>query len=548
MDNSPLAVAPLAVSPLAVELLDIYKHFGRVVANDGTGLKVAQGSIHAVLGENGAGKSTLMNVLAGVYRPERGTVSLFGKRHSFASPAAALAAGVGMVHQEFRLVPTFTVAENVVLGAANRFLAMGDVEAQVEELAGRFSLAVDPERPVWQLSMGERQRVEILKALWRDADVLILDEPTAVLTPQEADELGGVIRRMANDGKSVIFISHKLHEVKQYCDEATVLRGGKTVAASLSVAEVSAQQLAELMVGKATSGTERPEPAVAGQELLATNGICANNNRRLPALVDVSLAVQEGEILGIAGVAGNGQRELADVLAGLRAATAGSVELFGKDITNASPRKRFRMGLAYVPEDRVGVGLAVQLSVTDNAILRSYHQQRRGPLISLKRARAFCASLVEAFKVRVGSPDQKLAELSGGNLQRLLVGRELTSRPKVIIASQPTRGLDVQGVGAIQELLIGARNDGAGVLLISEDLDELLAISDRIVVMHGGKVVASYLGADADRTLIGLAMAGEVLDDGRSMAGEVLDDGLAMAGETSEDGHAMAGETSEKGR
>ena len=506
---------------LAVELTGIWKRFPGVVANAGTELKVKRGSIHAVLGENGAGKSTLMNVLAGVYRPEEGEVRLFGERKVFANPAAALAAGVGMVHQEFRLVATFTVAENVVLGAADRVLNMGAVERRVAELAEQFSLDVDPQRQIWQLSMGERQRVEILKALWRDAEILILDEPTAVLTPNEADELGLVIRRMANDGRSVIFISHKLHEVKQYCDEATVLRGGKTVAASLAVADLTPQQLAELMVGEATEAALRPEPRQAGDQLLAVHDLCALNNRNLEALSNISLSVHAGEIVGIAGVAGNGQRELSDVIAGLRESTSGTVTLFGRDITSATPRHRFRSGLSYIPEDRVGVGLAPQLSVTDNAILRSYREHTRGPLLAVDRAKAFCADVVESFKVRASSLDQRIAGLSGGNLQRLLVGRELTAKPSVIVASQPTRGLDVQGVKAIQELLIDARNEGLGVLMISEDLDELLAISDRIIVMHGGRIAAEYEGANANRAAIGLAMAGET-QSGEIMAGEIM--------------------------
>ena len=496
-------------APLAVELTGIWKRFPGVVANAGTELKVKQGSIHAVLGENGAGKSTLMNVLAGVYRPEEGEVRLFGERQVFANPSDALAAGVGMVHQEFRLVPTFTVAENIVLGAADRVLNMGTVERRVAELAEQFSLDVDPQRQIWQLSMGERQRVEILKALWRDAEILILDEPTAVLTPNEADELGLVIRRMANDGRSVIFISHKLHEVKQYCDEATVLRGGRTVAASMAVADLSPQQLAELMVGEATDTAVRPAPQQPGEQLLAVEKLHALNNRNLEALTDVNLSVHAGEIVGIAGVAGNGQRELADVIAGLREATSGTVRLFDEDVTTATVRQRFRRGLSYIPEDRVGVGLAPQLSVTDNAILRSYREHTRGPLIATNRAKAFCAGVIDSFKVKAPALDQRIAGLSGGNLQRLLVGRELTAEPAVIVASQPTRGLDVQGVKAIQELLIEARDRGLGVLMISEDLDELLAISDRIIVMHEGRVAAECAGAGANRSAIGLAMAGE---------------------------------------
>lgn len=496
-------------APLAVELKEIWKTFPGVVANAGTELRVKQGTVHAVLGENGAGKSTLMNVLAGVYRPEQGHVCLFGKRKVFNNPADALASGVGMVHQEFRLVPTFTVAENVVLGAANRLLNRVKVEQQVAELAARFSLAVDPKRHVWQLSMGERQRVEILKALWRDAEILILDEPTAVLTPKEADELGEVIQRMAQDGRSIIFISHKLHEVKQYCQEATVLRGGKTVANALGVSNLAANELAELMVGEPTQAANRPEPVKVGERLLSIDKLCTLDNRKLQALDSVSLSLSSGEIVGIAGISGNGQRELADTIAGLRGASSGVIKLFGKEITNATPGQRFKWGLSYIPEDRVGVGLAPQLNVTDNAILRSYRKHTRGPLIAKDRARAFCRAIVDRFKVKTGTLNQPIAGLSGGNLQRLLVGRELTSEPSVILASQPTRGLDIQGVKAIQELLINARNNGAGILMISEDLDELLAISDRIIVMHSGRIVAQQEGATANRGAIGLAMAGE---------------------------------------
>ena len=499
--------APATAVP-AVELRGVWKRFPGVVANAGAHLTVWAGTVHAVLGENGAGKSTLMNVLSGVYRPDEGEVRIDGVARHFRSPADALAAGVGMVHQEFRLVPSFTVAENVVLGAAERIVRRQAVESAVAELAERFGLATEPDRPVWQLSMGERQRVEILKALWRDARILILDEPTAVLTPGEADELGRILRHMAEDDRTVIFISHKLHEVTGFCDEATVLRGGETVAASLPVAETDSSALAGLMVGSSPAISERPTPVAAGGPMLTVVGLACLDDRGLPALHGVDLTVRAGEIVGIAGVAGNGQRELAQAVAGLRPTTGGSVHIDGIDLTAATPRQRFGAGLGYIPEDRMGVGLAPRLSVTDNAILRTYSSLRRGPFLDAEAATAHCRDIVDRFAVRTGPLDQPIAGLSGGNLQRLLVGRELSDRPRVVVAAQPTRGLDVQGVKAIQDLLVAERGVGVAILLISEDLDELLTLADRLLVMHGGRVVAEFDPEAAGRHDIGEAMVG----------------------------------------
>ena len=498
-----------SVATPAVELVDIWKRFPGVVANAGAHLHVRGGTVHAVLGENGAGKSTLVNVLSGVYRPDEGEVRLGGRPYRFRTPADALAAGIGMVHQEFRLVPSFTVAENVVLGAAKRVLRRGDLEERVGELGRRFGLATEPDRPVWQLSMGERQRVEILKALWRDARILILDEPTAVLTPAEAEELGEVLRHMADDGRSVIFISHKLHEVTGFCDEATVLRGGETVAASLPVAETDAATLAGLMVGATPLTNERPPSRTPGEVRLGVSGLRALGDRGLEAVGGVDLEVRSGEIVGIAGVAGNGQRELAQVVAGLRPATSGTVTLDGADMTGAPPRARFAAGLAYIPEDRLGVGLAPRLSVVENSVLRTYRGQRRGPLLSGSRMAAHCRDLVERFGVRTGPLGDPIAGLSGGNLQRLLVGRELGGRPSVVVAAQPTRGLDVQGVKAIQDLLVAERDAGTAVLLISEDLDELLTIADRLLVLHDGSIAGEFDPASAERHAIGEAMVGQ---------------------------------------
>lgn len=467
------------------------------------------GTVHAVLGENGAGKTTLMNVLAGVYLPDEGQVSLDGVTHRFTKPADAIAAGVGMVHQEFRLIPTFTVAENVVLGAAPSLIAKGAIEAQVADLAARFGLATEPSRHIWQLSMGERQRVEILKALWRNAKVLILDEPTAVLTPNEAAELGRITHAMAADGRSIIFISHKLDEVKEFCDEATVLRGGKTVAESLPVSDLTASTMAELMVGEATQVSQRRSRSHASGEVVCSVSSVVVHDLHGRAVVDgVSLDVAAGEIVGIAGVAGNGQRPLADAIAGLVRLTSGTIRVGGQDLTRAQPSARNTAGLAYVPEDRIGVGLAPRMNVTENAMMRSYRRMCSGPLIDTDAARKNGERLVSEFNVKVGRMDSPIAALSGGNLQRLLVGRELDDDPKILIAAQPTRGLDVQGVAAIQRILLAKAAEGLAIILISEDLEELFALSDRLLVMHKGKVVAEVDPDKTSRAHVGQAMAG----------------------------------------
>ncbi|WP_419916457.1 ABC transporter ATP-binding protein [Candidatus Poriferisodalis sp.] len=493
---------------VVVDLRGIRKEFPGVVACDGANLTVRAGTIHALLGENGAGKTSLVNVLGGVYLPDAGEIWVHGQQRQFHSPADAIAAGIGMVHQEFRLVPTLTVFENVVLGSAPRYLDMGQIIERVAHLAATYSLQTDPSRPVWQLSVGERQRVEILKALWRDADVLVLDEPTAVLTPAEAADLGLTLRSMADRGRSVIYISHKLDEVLSVCDEATVLRNGVTVAQPRSLAGIDRSDLAEMMVGEAATLIQRPAERTSGDVVLELAGVAALSDRGLPALHSVDIDVRAGEIVGVAGVSGNGQRELAESIAGLRPTTAGTMLLEGVDITGASPRGRSRAGLAYVPEDRLGMGLAPTMSVVDNAVVRSYRSMRRRLMLDLRRCEDFCRQLIERFGVQVGRIHEPVSALSGGNLQRLLLGRELTGEPKVLVAAQPTRGLDVAGIAAIQEQIVAQRAAGVGVLLISEDLDELLALSDRLIVMYEGRVAALMDPTRVTRTEVGAAMAG----------------------------------------
>ena len=480
-----------------------------MIACAGADLRVRPGTIHALLGENGAGKTTMVNVLAGIYRPDGGEVWVNGQQRFFQSPADAIAAGVGMVYQEFRLVPTLTVAENIVLGAAPGLLRTAEIEERVAELSATYGMAADPTRPVWQLSMGERQRVEILKSLWRNASVLIMDEPTAVLTPGEAAELGATLRSMAEEGRSVIYISHKLDQVVAFCDEATVLRQGKTAATVDNLQDVDLTALAEMMVGTSGGGyVDRPPPRDRGPEVLSLQDVSALNDRGLPALTDINMTIHSGEIVGIVGVSGNGQKELAEVITGLRRPTQGQVALKEQDVTGASPGDRYRLGLAYVPEDRLGVGLAPKMSVVDNAVVRSYKSQRRGLMLVMDKCVKFCQNLVERFGVRVGRLNDPIAGLSGGNLQRLLLGRELAEQPAVLVAAQPTRGLDVQGVAAIQSHLVEQRTNGVGVLLISEDLDELQALSDVLLVMYEGRVVGEYPPDVTPRSILGSAMAG----------------------------------------
>ena len=493
----------------AVWLRGVEKRFPGVIACAGADLRVRPGTIHALLGENGAGKTTMVNVLAGVYRPDAGEVWVNGQRRSFRSPADAIAAGVGMVYQEFRLVPTLSVAENIVLGAAPRLLQNASIEDRVAELSAAYGMAADPGRPVWQLSMGERQRVEILKALWRNASVLVMDEPTAVLTPGEAAELGATLRAMAEEGRSIIYISHKLDQVVAFCDEATVLRQGKTVANVENLEDMDLTVLAEMMVGTSEGGyVDRPPTVDSGPEVLCLQGISAMNDRGLPALTDIDMTVRSGEIVGIVGVSGNGQKELAEVIAGLRRPAEGRVIVTQQDVTEVSSGDRYRLGLAYVPEDRLGVGLAPKMSVVDNSVVRSYRLQRRGMFLAMSKCIQFCQGLVERFGVRVGRLNDPIAGLSGGNLQRLLLGRELAEQPSVLVAAQPSRGLDVQGVAAIQGHLVDQRASGVGVLLISEDLEELLALSDRLLVMYEGRIVGEYGPDVTPRTVLGSAMAG----------------------------------------
>jgi simple sugar transport system ATP-binding protein len=511
----PTSLATAAPTGAAVAMHGITKRFPGVVANDGVDFEAAVGEVHALLGENGAGKSTLSNILTGLYRPDEGEIRLYGKPVVFESPRDALDAGIGMVHQHFRLVQPFTVAENMALGehrAGHRGSFRIDprrIESRVVELGERFGLAVNPRARIFQLSVGEQQRVEILKALYRDAHILILDEPTAVLTPQEARMLFLTLRQMVEDGRTVIFISHKLNEVTAVSDRVTVLRGGKSVA-TVPTADTTPRSLAALMVGRELSdGTREPRPP-AGDKVLELDDLWVAGAGSRPAVRGVSLAVCAGEILGVAGVSGNGQRELGEAVAGLRAPARGGVRVGGAPVRGGDPRAALQAGIAFIPEDRLATGAAPGLSIASNLILRGYRSPSlsRGPMLLFDRIRERAIELIARYKIAAPGPATPARVLSGGNLQKVVLARELSGEPRVIVAASPTQGLDVGATESVRAYLRGASASGCAVLVFSEDLDELLEIADRIAVIYEGFVLGEMPVEGADVDEIGLLMAG----------------------------------------
>jgi general nucleoside transport system ATP-binding protein len=514
LDPGPEAQSTAASKQAAVDLRGITKRFPGVVANDRVDFEAAAGEVHALLGENGAGKTTLSNILTGLYRPDDGEIFLHGEPVEFHSPRDALDAGVAMVHQHFRLVAPFTVAENVVLGDHRRdgrrfLLRARDVERHVAELSRRYGLAVEPRARVWQLSLGEQQRVEILKALYRDARVLILDEPTAVLTPQEAEGLFETLRGMAGEGRTVIFISHKLHEVKAVADRVTVLRDGRAIA-TVEAAEASSRSLAALMVGRELAGGRVATARDLGGPVLDLEDVSVGGDRGGSAVKGVSLTVHGGEIVAVAGVAGNGQRELADAIAGIRAPLEGAIRIDGKRVHAGDARAAIAAGVAYVPEDRLGTGVAPNISIASNLALKAYRQPPAslGPLLRLRRIRERAVELIRQHRIAATGPNAPARLLSGGNLQKVVLAREFSGAPRVLVAASPTRGLDVAAIETVHEYLRGAATTGVGVLLISEDLDEILALADRVAVMYEGAIVGVRDVATATVEDLGLLMAG----------------------------------------
>jgi ABC-type uncharacterized transport system ATPase subunit len=495
---------------LAVEMKGIVRRFPGVLANDHVDFDLRVGEIHALLGENGAGKSTLMNILTGLYRPDEGEIWVKGQRVYFNSPRDAIATGIGMVHQHFMLVPSHSITENILLGLDEpRFLLhLPEYDRRIEELQQRFGLKVDPRAKIWQLSVGEQQRVEILKMLYRGVEVLIMDEPTAVLAPQEIEELFGTLRAMAAEGKSIVFISHKLHEVLSIADRITVLRRGRVTAAGLAASQTNRIELARLMVGREVLFMLEKKEQQPGEQVLVVEDVYAGNDRRLPALRGVSLDVRSGEIVGVAAIAGNGQSELAEVITGLRTCTKGKVLANGQEVQNRSARAAIDAGTAHIPEDRTHVGTAPNLSVTDNLIMKSYRLPplAQGWALNRVAARQRAETLKEQYEIMVPDVQTPVRLLSGGNLQRTILAREMSSEPTLMIAVQPTRGLDVGAIESVRRLLLAQREAGAAILLISEELEELIALSDRIYVLYEGEVMGEVHDGKVEE--IGLMMTG----------------------------------------
>jgi len=491
----------------------ISKRFALVKANDCVNLDVRRGEIHALVGENGAGKSTLMRILYGLYRPDSGRISIAGKLTDVRSPSDAISLGVGMVHQHFMLIPQLSVAENVVLGSepsrSGVFLDLKSAYRKIEELSRLFALSVDPRSQVEKLSVGAQQRVEILKILFRGAELLILDEPTAVLTPQETEALFVILKRMREQGKTIVFITHKLGEVMEISDRVTVMRRGRVVGV-VNTRDSSPAELAMLMVGRKVLFEVEKGPAAAGKTVLELDGVHALGASKVPRLKGLSVTVRAGEILGVAGVEGNGQTELVEVIAGLRRPTSGRVLLRGEDVTGSSPREMLERGVAHIPEDRLKRGLITEFTVGENLILGSQFRRPYGGRVFLNgnAVLANAERVLTEFDVRPRAPHLRAGSLSGGNQQKLVVARELGRGPVLLVASQPTRGVDIGAIEFIRRCLVSQRDAGTAVLLVSADLSEILSLSDRIAVIFDGRIVSTVDAAATDEKELGLLMTG----------------------------------------
>ena len=504
--------------PLVLELRGITKQFPGVLANDNVNLTLEEGEIHALLGENGAGKTTLMNILYGLYKPTKGEIYINGRKVEISGPTDAIRQGIGMVHQHFMLIPVLTVTENVMLGEEELqngiFLNRKSVANRIREISKQYGLQVDPNAYVKDLPVGIQQRVEIIKVLYRQANVLILDEPTAVLTPQEVDELFLIIQSLVDQGVSLIFITHKLKEVLAVADRITVIRRGKTVGTTEPV-EATEQSLAELMVGRAVELTVHKEKAQPAEPVLTVDNLYVKDDRAGSVVNGVSFEVKAGEVLGVAGVQGNGQTELVEALTGLRHVESGTVKISGQTATHASPRQVTEMGVAHVPEDRQRDGLVLSYPLTDNFVLNTYYQKpfANGFVINEAAVRAQTEELIKEFDVRTPGSTVPAGNLSGGNQQKVIVAREFSRPIKLLIASQPTRGLDVGSIEYIHGRIIQKRDEGTAVLLVSTELDEIRALSDRIAVMFEGKIVDILPADQVSKEQLGLLMAGSRLED-----------------------------------
>ncbi len=501
-----------------VEMLDIRKEFPGVVANDNISLSLKKGEIHALLGENGAGKSTLMGILFGMYEPDKGIIKINEKEVKISNPNVANQLGIGMVHQHFKLVDNFTVTENIILGSEPKKGLVMDIKKaakKIEELSKYYGLNVDPYAKIEDITVGMQQRVEIMKMLYREAEVLILDEPTAVLTPKEIDELMKIMRNLISEGKSIIIITHKLKEIKAVADRCTVIRRGKSIG-TVDVATSTEQSLAEMMVGRHVSFTVDKTKSTPGDLVLKINSISVKSNRNILGLKNFSLEVRAGEILGIAGVEGNGQSELVESITGLRKVESGEILLNGDNITNIPIRQRIQKGIGHIPEDRQKRGLVLDYKVEDNMVLEVYNKPpfSKNGLINRSAIKKYSDSIISKYDVRSGEGSASIARgLSGGNQQKAIIGRELEQEPILLIAVQPTRGLDVGSIEYIHKRLIEHRDRGNAVLLVSLELDEVLQLSDRIAIVNNGELVGIVNSDETNENEVGLMMAGVGKED-----------------------------------
>ncbi len=494
----------------AVEVHNVVKLFGGIMALDHVNLNLCEGEVHALLGENGAGKTTLSNILCGLYRSDAGSIVVGGTERHFQNPAQAIDAGIGMVHQHFKLVKSMSVAENLHLGSPDTpsVVSSKALVASAQQMMNEVGLSVDPTAKIWQLSVGEQQRVEIVRVLARGTRVLILDAPTAVLTAAEAVDLFAVMRRLVAGGRTVVFISHKLNEVLQVSDRITVLRGGKHVI-TRDAKDATARELARLMTGE-DMGIEVQDREVTGDPVLQLRAVSARNSRGVVALHDVDLTVHGGEIMGIAGVSGNGQTELAEVITGMRPSESGSITIVGVDVSKVSTRLTTNLGVGHIPEDRIGVGMVATASVKDNTILRHYRNADLSSKQFLRRDRVleFAKEIVKTGRVQMRSLQMPAGQLSGGNQQRLVARRESLVAQRLLIAAHPTRGLDVLATKQVQLAIVERRDAGCAVVMISDDLDEIMMVADRITVMYEGRVMGVFKKSEFDRERIGLLMGG----------------------------------------
>ena len=495
-----------------IEMREITKIFGEFVANDKINLELRKGEIHALLGENGAGKSTLMNMLAGLLEPTSGEIVVNGKSEKLDSPSKAASLGIGMVHQHFMLVEAFTVAENIILGSevTNKgILDLKKANADILELSERYGLAVDPTAKVEDISVGAQQRVEILKTLYRGADILIFDEPTAVLTPAEILELMEIMKTLVKEGKSIILITHKLDEIRAVADRVTVIRRGKSIQ-TVGIEGATNKDLAEMMVGRSVSFVTEKEEAQPKEVVLAISDLVVNENRGIPAVKELSLDVRAGEIVGIAGIDGNGQSELIQAITGLRKVKSGSIKIKGQEVVGLSPRKITEMNVSHVPEDRHRDGLVLEMMLSENIALQTYYKEplSKNGVLNYNQINSYARKLMEEFDVRAANEIVPASALSGGNQQKAIIAREVDRNPDLLIVSQPTRGLDVGAIEYIHKRLIGERDKGKAVLVVSFELDEILNLSDRIAVIHDGKIQGIVKPSETNKQELGILMAG----------------------------------------